>query len=209
MLGITRSCFNNPKSSQDSAKSHIKPKRFVLVLSPPGKQLHHDDDLKLELSWQDNHSFGFPFKALWHRQGAWTLHLQLALRELPTKPRKCSSLSCERQWFSRRNRDPAYGWNAAVPLPGHDLGQAAQALWSQVSSSPKQWYDIQVGWGPHREVLSPVQAVIIPRPGSKAQSNTESRSLKGPWRWHPSQQAGFVLWVAGSLLLLHAVLLPL
>lgn len=44
-----------------------------------------------------------------------------------------------------QEQDPGYGWNTALWLPRHDLGQAAWALWSRVSSSLKQRYDIQVG----------------------------------------------------------------
>lgn len=63
------------------------------------------------------------------------LRLQLALRNVPPKHGK---------WAARGrvshggDRDAAYGGDAALPLPRHDLGQAARALRSRVSSSPNQ-----------------------------------------------------------------------
>lgn len=154
--------------------------------------MHHDFFfLGLELTWQGSHLFGSPSKNLQHWQGVWMLLWWLALRNIPTKCRKWSSLCCESRCLSYRDREPVYGWNAALRLPWHDLGQA---LWSRVSSLPGQRYDIQVGWEPCREVLSPAQGVI-PRPRSKAHSSMkESCSLRRPWLWHPSQeQAGFIL----------------
>lgn len=80
-----------------------------------------------------------------------------------------------------QDRDPGCGWNTVLWLPRHDLGQAAWALRSRVSSSLKLRYDIQVGWEPCREVLSLVQRIIIPGPGPKHTAI---------WRAIPSKDPG-------------------
>lgn len=143
--------------------------------------MHHDESLRLEFKWQSSHPFRSPSKEPWHWQGDWTLHVQVIVRKVSIKHRKWSRLCCERQHFSPRDRDPGCGWNTALWLPRHDLGQAAWAVRSRVSSSPKQRYDIQVGWEPCREVLSLAQRIIIPGPAPKHTAR---------WRAIPSKDPG-------------------